>query len=236
MVAYRQTLAKPVELETRYIKQTGGRGKYAVINMSTSRSTKEQIEEMHGQAREEKARSRTRTTSTSIDEIVGGVVPKEYIPSVEDGFRDRHCQGDEVRLPVRRSQGDAARRQVPRRGLVAGRVQARPAGRASATPKCEAGITLLEPIMNVVVICPGDVTRAHLAGDINRRRGEILEMSNDKGRCDDAAQIPLAKLFGYTSDLRNATSGTATFTMEPSHYAPVKEELADLPPSATEKK
>ncbi len=69
----------------------------------------------------------------------------------------------------------------------------------------------------------GDLTR-----DINRRRGEILNFSSDKGRCQVHAYIPLAVLFGYTSDLHNLTSGTASFNMEPSHYAPVKEELADL--------
>ena len=91
----------------------------------------------------------------------------------------------------------------------------------------KAGIVLLEPIMNVVVVAPAE-HQGTLAGDINRRRGEILNFSSDKGRCQIHAYIPLAELFGYTSDLRNFTSGTAAFTMEPSHYAPVKEELADL--------
>ena len=90
-----------------------------------------------------------------------------------------------------------------------------------------AGMTLLEPIMNVVVHAPaqyqGDLTR-----DVSRRRGEILNLSSDKGRCMLHAYVPLAELFGYTSELRNFTSGTASFTMEPSHYAPVREELADL--------
>jgi hypothetical protein len=67
-----------------------------------------------------------------------------------------------------------------------------------------------------------------LRGREHRRRGEILNFSSDKGRCQIHAYVPLAELFGYTSDLRNVTSGTASFTMEPSHYAPVKEELADL--------
>ena len=64
--------------------------------------------------------------------------------------------------------------------------------------------------------------------DITRRRGEILNLASDKGRCQVHAYVPLAEVFGYTSDLRNFTSGTASFTMEPSHYSPVKEELADL--------
>jgi elongation factor G len=90
-----------------------------------------------------------------------------------------------------------------------------------------AGLVLLEPIMNVVVLAPSQY-QGSLAGDINRRRGNILNLSSDKGRCMLHAYIPLAELFGYTSELRNSTSGTASFSMEPSHYASVKEELADI--------
>jgi len=79
----------------------------------------------------------------------------------------------------------------------------------------------------VVVVAP-EQYQGILAGDINRRRGEIQSFSSDKGRCLIHAFVPLASLFGYTGDRRTVTSGTASFTMEPSHYAPVKEELADL--------
>ena len=86
---------------------------------------------------------------------------------------------------------------------------------------------LLEPIMNVVVLAPsqylGDLTR-----DISRRRGEILNRARKRAAAKLHAYVPLAELFGYTSELRNFTSGTASFSMEPSHYSPVKEELADL--------
>jgi elongation factor G len=81
--------------------------------------------------------------------------------------------------------------------------------------------------MKVVVHAP-EAYQGNLAGDVNRRRGEIHNFVSDKGRCEIHAYIPLAELFGYTSDLRNVTSGQASFSMEPSHYAPVKEELADL--------
>ncbi len=81
--------------------------------------------------------------------------------------------------------------------------------------------------MNVVVLAPSNY-QGDLIRDVTRRRGEILNLSSDKGRCSVHAYVPLAELFGYTSDLRNFTSGTASFSMEPSHYAPVKEELADL--------
>jgi elongation factor G len=93
--------------------------------------------------------------------------------------------------------------------------------------QAKAGLVLLEPIMNVVVHAPGQYL-GDLIRDVSRRRGEILNTSLEKGRCLLHAYVPLAELFGYTSDLRNFTSGTAAFSMEPSHYAPVKEELADL--------
>jgi elongation factor G len=90
-----------------------------------------------------------------------------------------------------------------------------------------AGLVLLEPIMNVVIHAPGQYL-GDLTRDVSRRRGEILNSVLEKNRCSLHAYVPLAELFGYTSELRNFTSGTASFTMEPSHYAAVREELADL--------
>jgi elongation factor G len=92
----------------------------------------------------------------------------------------------------------------------------------------QCGIQLLEPIMKVVAISPKQY-QGPITGDINRRRGIIEETSEDKGVSSVTAKIPLAELFGYTSDLRSATGGTASFSMEFSHYAPVREELADIP-------
>jgi elongation factor G len=96
------------------------------------------------------------------------------------------------------------------------------------------GIQLLEPIMKVVAISPKQF-QGSISGDINRRRGIIEETSEDKGVSTVMAKIPLAELFGYTSDLRSATGGTASFSMEFSHYAPVREELADLPKKEAKK-
>ena len=82
--------------------------------------------------------------------------------------------------------------------------------------------------MTVVVVTP-EQYQGSITGDVNRRRGIIEEISSDKGRGMIRAKVPLANLFGYTSDLRGATSGTASFSMEFSHYAEVREELADIP-------
>jgi elongation factor G len=229
MVAYRQTLSKPVELETRYIKQTGGRGKYAVITMKYEPLDPERIEEIVKE-REEEGERPDPNNIYFAETIVGGVVPREYIPSVEDGFRRGAAKGAKYGFPcvdILATLTDGKYHDVDSSQDAfssAGWENFRDA-------QVKSGITLLEPVMKVVVICPKTYQGA-IAGDINRRRGIIEEMSEDKGRSMVNAKIPLANLFGYTTDLRGATSGTASFSMEFSHYAPVKEELADLPPTA----
>jgi elongation factor G len=225
-VAYRQTLAKAIEHETRYIKQTGGRGKFAVITMKYQPLTPEMVEEIVAELAEEGEKPDPNNVYFE-DDIVGGVVPKEYIPSVEDGYRYGAAKGTKYPFPFVDLKAT----------LVDGKYHdvdsSQDAFKAAGWENFrevqqKAGITLLEPVMNVVAISPESYQGA-IAGDINRRRGLIMEMVNDKGRSMIKAQIPLANLFGYTTDLRGATSGTASFSMEFSHYAAVREELADLP-------
>jgi len=225
MVAYRQRLSKAVELETRYIKQSGGHGKYAVIYCRYEPISKEEIEEIHA-ALEEEGEKPDPNNIYFVDKIVGGSVPRAFIPGVEDGFRKATVKGAKyafqcVDMRCTLLDGKAHDVDSSRETFEMAAVE------GTRDAQVKAGITLLEPIMNVVVVAPESYQGA-LAGDINRRRGEILNFSSDKGRCQIHAYIPLASLFGYTSDLRNVTSGTASFTMEPSHYAPVREELADL--------
>ncbi|HEX5271672.1 MAG TPA: elongation factor G, partial [Gemmataceae bacterium] len=225
MVAYRQTLARAVEIETRYIKQTGGRGKFAVIHMRYEPLTKEQVEEWNT-FQEEQGEKPDPNNLYFMDKIVGGVVPNEYIPSVEQGFREATVKGAKYGFQCVDMQAtlfDGKYHDVDS-SQDAFKLAAHESARDAML---KAGIVLLEPIMNVVVHAPGQYM-GDLIGDINKRRGEILNAELDKGRCMIHAYVPLASLFGYTSDLRSATSGTASFSMEPSHYAPVKEELADL--------
>jgi elongation factor G len=225
MVAYRQTLSKAVELETRYIKQSGGRGKYAVIKMQFEPLTKEQCKEW-AVYQEEQDDKPDPNSIYFIDKIFGGAVPTEYIPSVEQGYRLAAQKGAKYGFPCVDIQAT----------LVDGKAHDVDSSADTfklAAIECfrdaqaKAGLTLLEPIMNVVVHAPGQYL-GDLTRDVSRRRGEILNTSLDKGRCVLHAYVPLAELFGYTSELRNFTSGTASFAMEPSHYAQVKEELADL--------
>jgi elongation factor G len=225
MVAYRQTLSKPVDIETRYIKQTGGRGKFAVIHVKFEPLSKDQVEEWT-KYQEDQGEKPDPNNIYFIDKIVGGVIPGEYIPSVEQGFRESTVKGAKYGfqcVDMQATLHDGKYHDVDS-SQDAFKLAAMECTRDAMV---KAGITLLEPIMNVVVHAPGSYM-GDLIGDVNKRRGEILNAALDKGRCMIHAYVPLASLFGYTSDLRSATSGTASFTMEPSHYSPVKEELADL--------
>lgn len=225
MVSYRQTLAKEIELEYRYIKQSGGRGKYAVISMRFKHLSKEELAEWAA-FQEENEDKPDPEGLYFVNDIYAGAVPKEYIPSVEYGFRQACKKGAKYGFPCVDIEGT----------LFDGKsheVDSSQQAFESCAVECfkeaqlRAGIVLLEPIMNVMIHAPGQYM-GDLTRDVSRRRGEILDTSLDKGRCSLHAYVPLAELFGYTSELRNFTSGTASFTMEPSHYAPVKEELADL--------
>ncbi len=225
MVAFRQTLAKPIDIETRYIKQTGGRGKYAVIFMRFEPLSKDQLAEWTAHREEEDEKPDARGIYF-VDEIFGGAVPREYIPAVEAGFRQACQKGAKYGFPMVDLQATLLDGKAHEVDSSADTFKLA-AIECSRDAQLRAGLVLLEPIMNVVVHAPGQYL-GDLTRDVSRRRGEILNTSLDKGRCQLHAYVPLAELFGYTSELRNFTSGTAAFTMEPSHYAPVKEELADL--------
>ena len=198
-VAYRQTFARPIDYETRYIKQTGGSGKYAVINVKYTPLDQEGIDKWHAIMAEDGEKPDPNNIYFK-NSIVGGVVPKEYIPSVEEGIRNMTKKGAKYPFqfvdlsaelhfgkyhPVD-SSGDAFR--------LAGSENFREA-------QVAAGLVLLEPIMTVVVVSP-ETYQGAITGDISRRRGMIEEISSEKGRGIIRAKVPLAKLFGYTSDLR----------------------------------
>jgi elongation factor G len=225
MVAYRQTIAKKLELETRYIKQSGGRGKFAVIKMIYEPLSKEMIADINAKLEAEGEKPDPNNIYFE-DDIFGGSVPTEYIPSVEQGFRIGCQKGAKYKFPVvdvRATLIDGKAHEVDSSADTF-KLAAMEGFRDA---QAQAGLVILEPIMNVMIHAPGNYL-GDLTRDVSRRRGEILNTSLDKGRCVLHAYVPLAELFGYTSELRNFTSGTASFNMEPSHYAAVKEELADL--------
>ncbi len=235
-VAYRQTLARANDIETVLKKQTGGRGKYAVVNIKYRPLTPEDVEAKVKEIEELKD-PKVKPDPNNIyfvNSISQGTIPKEYIPSVEEGFRDGCKKGQKYPFPFVDVEAelhfgkfhdvDSSQDAFYMCAVDAFR---------DAQEQC--GIQLLEPIMKVVAVCPKQY-QGSISGDINRRRGIIEETSEDKGVAQVMAKIPLSELFGYTSDLRSATSGTASFSMEFSHYAPVREDLADLPKKETAKK
>jgi elongation factor G len=234
-VAYRQSFAKAKDLEYSFKKQTGGRGKYAVINVRYKPLTPEDIAEKVREI-EELNNPKIKPDPNNIyfvNSITQGAIPKEYIPSVEEGLREAAKKGFKYPFPFvdlefdlhfgKYHDVDSSQDAFYLCALEAFR---------DAEQQC--GIVLLEPIMKVVVVSPKQY-QGPITGDVSRRRGVIEETSEEKGVSQVMAKVPLANLFGYTSDLRSATQGTASFSMEFSHYAPVPVELADIPASMIRK-
>src|SRR5262249_51692826 len=206
------------EFEHRFVKQSGGRGKYAVIVMRYEPLSKEELAEIAAE-REEEQEKPDPAGLYFVDEIVGGAVPREYIPAVEDGFRQGCRKGAKYGFPcvdIRATLLDGKSHEVDS-SQQAFELCAIEAFREA---QARAGLVLLEPVMNVVVHAPGQYL-GDLTRDISRRRGEILDSILDKGRCQLHAYVPLAELFGYTTELRKFTIGTAYFSRDASRYAPV---------------
>ncbi len=234
-VAYRQCFSRMVDFEYKFVKQTGGRGKFAVIVVKYTPLTPESVAEKIAEI-EELNDPKVKPDPNNVyfvNAITQGSIPKEYIPSVEEGLREAAKKGYKYPFPFvdleftlhfgKYHDVDSSQDAFYLCALEAFR-----------EAESKAGITLLEPIMKVVVISPKDY-QGQITGNISSKRGIIEETSEEKGVASVMAKIPLANLFGYTSDLRSATKGQASFSMEFSHYAPVSVELADLPPNAVRK-
>ncbi|HEX3314622.1 MAG TPA: elongation factor G [Gemmataceae bacterium] len=234
-VAYRQCLSKTVDFEYKFAKQTGGRGKFAVIAVKYAPLTPIQIEEKIAEIEELKDPKIKPDPNNVyfVNNISQGAIPKEFIPSVEDGLREAAKKGYKYPFPFVDLEFD----------LHFGKYHDVDSSQdafylcaieAFREAEQKAGITLLEPIMKIVVISPKDY-HGQIVGNIISKRGIIEDTAEDKGIAMVTAKVPLANLFGYTSDLRSATKGQASFSMEFSHYSPVSAELADLPPMPARK-
>lgn len=199
-VAYRETIRKAVKAEHKHAKQSGGKGQYGhvVIEMEPM--------EPGGVGYE------------FIDEIKGGVIPREFIPSVDKGIRDTLPNGVVAGFPVvdvriRLVFGSYHDVDSSQLAFELAASQAFKEGMRQASP------VLLEPIMSVEVETPEDYM-GDVMGDLNRRRGIVLGMDDDGiGGKKVRAEVPLAEMFGYSTDLRSATQGRATYSMEFAKYA-----------------
>ena len=206
-VAYRETITKSCDIEGKFIRQSGGRGQYGHVCLKF-----EPAEDPGAEGLE------------FVNEIVGGTVPKEYIPAIEKGISEQMQNGVLAGYPllgVKATLYDGSYHDVDSSEVafkIAGSL-------ATRDLKDEGGAVLLEPMMKVEVVTP-EGNMGDVVGDLNRRRGMILGMADSPmGKVIDA-EVPLAEMFGYATDLRSATQGRATFTMEFDRYAEAPKAVA----------
>jgi elongation factor G len=205
-VSYRETIRTAVSQEAKFVRQTGGRGQYGHVYL--------RIEPREAGAGYE-----------FVNEVVGGTVPKEYIPAVDKGVREAMANGVIAGFPVvdvRVALYDGSYHDVDSSEMafkIAGSMGFRD-GIAKARP------VLLEPIMKVEVVTPEDFM-GDVMGDLNSRRGMIHGMEDVPSGKIVRAEVPLAQMFGYSTDLRSATQGRATYSMEFARYAEVPASIAD---------
>jgi elongation factor G len=199
-VAYRETITRPARAEGRFVRQTGGRGQYGHVWIEV-----EPLERGSGLVIE--------------DKIVGGVVPREYIPAAEAGIREATDTGSLAGYPVvdlKVTLVDGSYHEVDSSEMafkIAGSM-------ALKNALGKAGSQILEPMMKVEVTTPDEFT-GDVIGDLSGRRAHIEGMEIRGNAQIVRAKVPLSEMFGYATDLRSATQGRATYAMEFSHYEPV---------------
>jgi len=205
-VAYRETIRKSVEQEGKFVRQSGGRGQYGHVWL--------RIEPQEAGAGYE-----------FVNEIVGGVVPKEYIPAVDKGVQEQLKSGVLAGYPmldVRVSIFDGSYHDVDSNEMafkIAGSMCFREGAR-------KANPVLLEPIMKVEIATPEEYM-GDVVGDINRRRGIILGMQDTPSGKTVSCEVPLSEMFGYATDLRSATQGRATYSMQFEKYNETPANIAE---------
>jgi elongation factor G len=206
-VAYKEAISQQVELREVFKKQTGGRGKFADIIVKVGPADEGQ------------------TGLQFIDEVKGGRIPREYIPSVEKGFKEALSNGPLAGYPVdslKVTLLDGSFHPVDSDQLSF-EICAKQAFRSAAS---KAAPKLLEPIMKLEIVTP-DEYMGDIIGDLNRRRGDVLGMESKAGARVINARVPLSEQFGYVTVLRTLSSGRATSSMEFSHYQEVPRSLAE---------
>jgi len=206
-VAYRERITTTSEIEGKFVRQSGGRGQYG-----------------HVWVRFEPAEDTSAEGLDFVNEIVGGIVPREYIPAVNKGIEEQMQNGVLAGYPLlglKATLYDGSFHDVDS-SEMAFKIAA-----SMATKKLAevGGAELLEPMMKVEVVTPEE-NMGDVVGDLNRRRGLIQGMDENAAGKIVNAEVPLAEMFGYATDLRSATQGRATYTMEFSRYAPAPNNVA----------
>ena len=204
-VAYRETITTPADVDCKYSRQSGGKGQYGHVKIKIEPNPEKGFE--------------------FVNAIVGGAIPKEYIPAVEAGIKGAMQSGVLAGYPVvdvKVTLYDGSYHEVDSSEMafkIAGSMAFKDAMR-KASP------VLMEPIMKVAIIVPSDYL-GDVMGDVNSRRGMILGQEQRTGAVQVDANIPLSNMFGYATDLRSKTQGRGQYVMEPSHYTAVPKSIAD---------
>ena len=205
-VSYKETIRKAAESDTKYARQSGGRGQYGHVKIRIEPNEPGKGYEF-------------------INEIVGGAIPKEFIPAVDAGIRGAMQTGVLAGynvVDVKVTLYDGSYHEVDSSELafkIAGSMAFKDAMR-------KADPVLTEPIMKVDVITPDDYL-GDVIGDLTSRRGQIQNMDASDGASQVTAIVPLSEMFGYATDLRSRTQGRGVYTMEPSHFAEVPKNIAE---------
>jgi elongation factor G len=208
-VAYRERIQNTCEIEGKFVRQSGGRGQYGHVWIRFAPGEDSDAEGLE-----------------FVNEIVGGTVPKEYIPAVQKGIAEQMQNGVLAGYPLlglKATLYDGSFHDVDSNEM-AFKIAASMATKKLAQ---QGGAVLLEPMMKVEVVTPEE-NMGDVVGDLNRRRGIIQGMEESVGMGKIVnAEVPLAEMFGYATDLRSATQGRATYTMEFLHYAEAPRNVAD---------
>ena len=205
-VSYKETITKSATVDTRYARQTGGKGQFAHVKIMVEPNESGKGYEF-------------------INKITGGAIPKEYIPCVDQGIQGAMLSGvlaGYQTVDVKVTLLDGSFHEVDS-SEMAFKICGSMAFKEAAA---KAGPTLLEPIMKVVVTAPDDYM-GDVMGDINARRGQIVGSEIRNGTATIESNVPLSTMFGYATDLRSKTQGRATYSMEPSHYVELPKNLQE---------
>ena len=208
-VAYRECIRKPVDVEGKFVRQSGGRGQYGHVKVKLEPLPLDDDSE----------------NFIFVNEIVGGVVPKEYIPAVSQGIEEQMqngCLAGYPLLGIKATLYDGSYHDVDSNEMafkIAGSM-------AMKKGALEANPALLEPIMKVEVVTPEDYM-GDVVGDLNRRRGLVQGMDESPAGKIVRAEVPLSEMFGYATDLRSATQGRASYAMEFSRYMEAPSNIAE---------
>ena len=208
-VAYRERIRNTAEIEGKFVRQSGGRGQYGHVWIRFEPADDEGAEGLE-----------------FVNEIVGGAVPREYIPAVNKGIEEQMQNGVLAGYPLlglKATLYDGSFHDVDSNEM-AFKIAASMATKKLAE---SGGAVLLEPIMKVEVVTPEE-NMGDVVGDLNRRRGLILGMNDTSSGKTVDADVPLAEMFGYATDLRSATQGRATYTMEFARYAEAPSNVAEV--------